>query len=1290
MDADRAAVYDVLEAAAIGGKPSADAVKNLRAAADARRENGDPDVPELASDSLWVLWTMADPHVGEGEAPAKSTKAKRGDGESIRKRVVELARGLIEAGVLNNRVLAESGELDFLEAVGILPRADLFRKKEVKFNTRTQYLQSRFNLMREESEGFAKVIALAAQLRKPDINWPPFIDMMEKLIGGFLLDPHRVLCIIVDALPADNFNGSFEVLRRFNRDHLADLLGFKLQHCHGRSHKGRTPPELLRKVAKMVQQGFVGMFHVGRYLQPTAAQWTEQTDKWLAAITKEANAVTESRSGSQSDTGPPQGKRKGTGLGDLEIDAGVMGAKAQGLLALDNQLLGLLAELLDLGELDAVLRVVDGMGGVGGWADAAYPPFRQALCSAINKLVLPVYEKLIQGPSELGSVYLMENGRREQWPKKPLGSALDRRAYLLLECLGLYIKADPQLFDKVCRVMKHETVYFGGECSKQVPGEVEMLKPDTVESVLAHVLLPGLMLMPGNVAKAWEVQDVMAELDWEHRSIVYSCFETTVDCVPLLDLSDRLAEAAVGQVLRRVSRPHDSRREHREGARQLARRLSHVAASAPFSVAWEVTGSAEANRSLHEAYVDALQYCPDILFGALVHCICYRFLDGRKVFDGEHAFAPWLQNLARFAGLLCKAYPSRVDVSALLHLIITGLRAGDLRVLPIVTEIFRSMGGVEPVMDLGDSELEPTMGSRVLRSVAAMQGNHVPVVGYSGREASRLLAALTEGSPGHHPGPLLLILLSRAQRWSAAEPAAADVQRVMAWTDAAAAAADQAVDFLSGAMTHQAYRAMLPPMEDLVNLHGLDPASAFRIWRPALQLAEGAEPEDGEIENGSKAGAPGAEAQGPFGEAIRAVERFKCLRDSGFWEAMPSEMYAMFWSLSVGDLTCPGEKYEAEGARLQAVLKTKESSLRILDRSRSSTRDQISTLDREIKTLRECQERLKADAVQQQKRVEGVKEQLQKSALMSSKRSEWKKFFTVAFLQYCLLPRIKCGPADGLYCYHFIMLVHELGLPFFHTVLILNRVLKEVTLCMATMTGREAVGLGLMLAKLLVKIERWREQEQAYTVECMALPGFLNSLASEGPKVSWEDYLKLNYKWHNRLGKLLMDFIAAGHYTMRSNALVVATKIVKVFPMLRGVSKLLKTAAEDAQNKDSRSDIVSLAGRYLHQLEVALAVPGRIVELAQYGGCPKERLTTVSRKSGDASTGHKSRSATSPTGEGEAPSHSARTRGTPSKADRKRPKEDGVKEEGAEEPQKRRPRRSEGGSTHRGSREGRS
>ncbi len=115
-------------------------------------------------------------------------------------------------------------EPEFLQQAEVITDGKLFEKKINKVRTNMLYKQTKFNLLREESEGYSKLlVCLLEHLVQPlDYYWTSsspqshqviaeqrLSDIEEKttiviqnitsLIGTFDLDPNRVLDIVLDA-----------------------------------------------------------------------------------------------------------------------------------------------------------------------------------------------------------------------------------------------------------------------------------------------------------------------------------------------------------------------------------------------------------------------------------------------------------------------------------------------------------------------------------------------------------------------------------------------------------------------------------------------------------------------------------------------------------------------------------------------------------------------------------------------------------------------------------------------------------------------------------------------------------------------------------------------------------------------------------------------------------------------------------------------------------------------------------------------------------------------------------
>ena len=225
--------------------------------------------PTLASaasrlaDAVWLVWLELDHASSGGEEDATS--------EDLRRKLVALTRALLAppgvaaptpSAPLTRALLLERCEGDFLESCGCVASAARFKKREVRFNTKRVYVQRKFNLLREESEGYAKLIAALAAIREGPEPPPPAEEDDDsaaedaddgkdaderlsrvalrdsaraetlELIGAFDLDPNRALALILEALElAPTHRGLRDLLERFDREHVGQVLGFAFQRA---------------------------------------------------------------------------------------------------------------------------------------------------------------------------------------------------------------------------------------------------------------------------------------------------------------------------------------------------------------------------------------------------------------------------------------------------------------------------------------------------------------------------------------------------------------------------------------------------------------------------------------------------------------------------------------------------------------------------------------------------------------------------------------------------------------------------------------------------------------------------------------------------------------------------------------------------------------------------------------------------------------------------------------------------------------------------------------------------
>lgn len=121
------------------------------------------------------------------------------------------------------------------------------KSKIVKSKTRIFYKQLKFNLLREESEGYGKLIA---EMFQPSVPGNDLILTIECLIGWmthqigfdlfdsgqFNLDPNRVVDIILECFEHSPLNNTAQFIRlikefKVDREDLRNILMLKFVFC---------------------------------------------------------------------------------------------------------------------------------------------------------------------------------------------------------------------------------------------------------------------------------------------------------------------------------------------------------------------------------------------------------------------------------------------------------------------------------------------------------------------------------------------------------------------------------------------------------------------------------------------------------------------------------------------------------------------------------------------------------------------------------------------------------------------------------------------------------------------------------------------------------------------------------------------------------------------------------------------------------------------------------------------------------------------------------------------------
>lgn len=110
------------------------------------------------------------------------------------------------------------------------------QKKIIRVNTGLVYKQQKYNLFREETEGYSKIVTtLTNSLPQYPQDCSACVANVLSIIGQFDLDPNRVLDVILDVFEQTPLNLSFvTLLKHFKHSNIVHMLGYKFNYYLGK------------------------------------------------------------------------------------------------------------------------------------------------------------------------------------------------------------------------------------------------------------------------------------------------------------------------------------------------------------------------------------------------------------------------------------------------------------------------------------------------------------------------------------------------------------------------------------------------------------------------------------------------------------------------------------------------------------------------------------------------------------------------------------------------------------------------------------------------------------------------------------------------------------------------------------------------------------------------------------------------------------------------------------------------------------------------------------------------
>lgn len=652
--------------------------------------------------------------------------------------------------------------LDPSTLINIGAANQMFGKKIVRTNTTILYKQKRFNLLREESEGFSKLIVeiySSAFSRNNMQKVDNTASTIVSLIGYFDLDPVRTLDVFLD-IAAMNLvaQSSFfiQVLKKspwwpskpckptslttINEGGnlmAAQLLGFKLRSIV--KNGDTTPDNLLMLIAVLIKEGFISLAAIYPFLDPEDEVLISLHEKWKSDMDERAFLATAS---ALALAAPLTDDNDLPGLQSQRQQQQQQEKKEEPAKNPDGsikypayQKIGLLNALLSVGSLYPSLFILSRFPNIVD----PYPEVADLLHRLVNHSITPLYEKYgkpfdtnalpsfkakklptsitrdlnlvdpspsiisrglncLTGLTEPSLIKFFYESWTSDLQQVRNLEELLQLSNLLLKFSGPLLSRDVTLLVKLCRI----GVNF---CSAH--------KNDTkiidfwVEYFRIH-LLPTISLLSPNPGVIQEIYSLLRHFSFEVRYSLYGEWQSVLlKASPHLKFASNKAEKETKNVLKRLSNTN---------VKEMMRRLAKISYSNPLSSFTVFIGQVESYDNLGGLVVEAARYFTDMGWDMFPYIIMIQLTSGRgtQQMDGLND-RKWIQSLANFTAKLYRRY-SYMDTKPLLLFLLRQLHVNDLSFIIVLRELITQMGGIAQLSNLTNKQVENLGAGPILRS----------------------------------------------------------------------------------------------------------------------------------------------------------------------------------------------------------------------------------------------------------------------------------------------------------------------------------------------------------------------------------------------------------------------------------------------------------------------------------------------------------------------------------------------------------------------------------------------
>ncbi|DBA74789.1 TPA: hypothetical protein ACH3X2_009311 [Trebouxia sp. C0005] len=1035
--------------------------------------------------------------------------------EALFTKLKDLVQDLQKAALVGKSELLEVAPVHFLAELGVVPQTSNAKTDRTnRLKADLFYKLNKFNALREENEGFSKMLVClqgfgaAAAASSEDI--PQLMLEITSLIGYFDLDPNRVAALVLDVFQDQWDNEAYLcLLPLFSQQAVTASLAFI--YAHYQAEGEMAPDNLYRMTVQLIKGNAVKLDALWVHMSPDDATLKSlQTAAQISAVQnlQARNNLNKDISQIDFDTA-----KFGLSAEQFNLDPRELLTTVLQPVWANNQKLELLRIAFEMEEVDLAWPVYKGLKSIG-LEPADYPAISAWMAKKVLSGLSPAVAQADNVPLPL----------------------MSPDAESMLNMLGLSFSTCNELWVRLTRHWKQYLLHHLQQA--EASGASTSLPEEAVSKVCSELvqrLIPGMSLMSPNPFFAAELWSLLELLPYSKRYELYEDTSRLLNATAGENMDAICLKAAADNVYRLTKRiagrmgfdkdsgrieTAASKKDKEKQFRGLSRNFGKVSHCNPVIVAEYLVAYAQNNGTHIDSLTDVMVDLSDVVLDIITYRVIRTFTKATNRYKPDEVLiSDHLAFASKFAAMAARkltpdskrANVAGIELHALLQFVLNAGLKSHGEVFVILGDLIDVCAAVHILEDVGDTELPSLAGGDVLRTVKIIskEVRLSSKVAKAGME--RLCGALTSTQSGRALAVPLFVVLAqnRALHIIGQDRGVGQVDLTLRPEDRIRVVSDrfdqanrllvQYADFLRLALDKVTYRDLLPPLADLLDpeKYGLEPEVAFLLYRPILSRVPFPAPpsakdeEDGEIPEGDQAPME-IEQETSFGKVrwSHLLQAVDATLPSDAKKGLTRQFYLLFWRLTFSDISNASPEYDKQIRLLQREAKEAEEEAVMCGTATlaggygqmvPNPKHISSSEDRKLalKHYKNKQDMLK-DEIRLLEREKSKMEERRREGVQLFR--QWKDHLLAdadhsktipAFIGHCLLPRCVLTPEDAMYCAAFIRRLTLEDTPYFSFMLCAQLLVPTGLTMLYTMTEREADNFGIFYREVLSTIKGW-------------------------------------------------------------------------------------------------------------------------------------------------------------------------------------------------------------------------